>query len=158
MNTKILKAGAWCACALLFFGCARGSSTDDKDARAIAIINGYRLTVEDLRQERLTNPPKPEKELLEDLIIRKLLIQEAQDQDFDKESAFTREIEKYWEQALLKLLIQRKTEEFSREIGIKGDEARDELVRQRFLEWVAELREKASVTIDDNALEEIEKE
>ena len=95
--------------------------------KIIARINNYEMTVDDFEGEaRLLegnkyfskDPAKAKEDLLNELIKKQLLIQEAQRQNFDKDKAFMKEIDRYWEQALLKLLIKKKIKELS--AGIEG--------------------------------------
>ena len=134
-------------------GCGRSPSQEDM--RVVARINNYELTVADFKEESLSDPLKPKEELLQEIIMKKILIQEAQKQNFDKERAFMREIEKYWEQALLKSLIKKKTADLSRDIAPGGEEGEKESVREALREWVGDLRRKASVKINTEVLEEI---
>jgi len=90
--------------------------------KVVARINRFELTVEDFKEE--ANPllmkkystyplTKQKDQLLEELITKEVLLQEAQRLNFDKQKAFMKEIEGYWEQALMKSLINRKLQEFS---------------------------------------------
>ena len=118
-------------------GCGK-SQTKPKDSKILVKINNYELTTEDFRDEiRLTahNKELPadlqeaKEKLLDEIIMKKVLLQEAQRQHFDKDRAFTKEIERYWEQALLKRLINKKMTELSRQIIVKDSEVRDEYER-----------------------------
>lgn len=125
MNAKVERK----ICALLILSivfCLAGgcgiSKEKDNGGMAIAKINKYVMTVDDFKDEAglvLGNRPLSEypeetkKELLDDSITKKVLIQEAQKQNFDKEKSFMKEIERYWEQALLKLLLRKKTNELT---------------------------------------------
>lgn len=149
-------------------GCGRYAKDREGDARVVARINNYELTVKDFKDEAfLASVPDPEspsasletkKELLKNVILKKLLLQEAQKQNFDKDKAFMREIERYWEQALLKLLIKEKTKEFARDIKVEEDEKDDiyhEKMQELFNEWTIGLRENATVEINTKVLEEV---
>ena len=173
-------------------GC--GGSDNTVDTEVVARINDYNLTVSDFENEAkpafikkriLRDPLKAKKELLEDVITRKILLQEAQKENFDKEKKFMREIEGYWEQALLKLLIHKKTEEFSEGITVRESEIKDEYLRlleegsgkkggyekmvpdiKKYIyhkkieealgEWVGDLRDKAKIEINEKTLEKIQ--
>ena len=118
-------------------GCGKNEARS-KGSLVLAKINNYELTTEDFRDEiRLTARNKElsadiqeaKEQLLSEIIMKKVLLQEAQRQRFDKDKAFTKEIERYWEQALLKLLMKKKMAELSREIIVKDSEVRDEYER-----------------------------
>lgn len=147
-------------CGILLAGCGKCYEAQETgDTRVVAKINDYQLTVDDFKNETditlarryLSGDPRGVREaVLEDLIIKKVLLQEAQKQDFDKDKKFMKEIERYWEQALLKLLIQKKTSEL-KEAGMSDDEAREALE-----EWIDNLREQSSITINGKVLDTIE--
>ncbi len=127
-----------------------------QDKRVVARINNYELTVDDFKSEadlvmankRLSeDPEKAKEELLEEMITKNILIQEAQAQDFDKDKAFMKEIERYWEQALLKLLLKKKTEEFSEKATGPSEEVKRAKVQQMLEKWVTTLRRQAKVKI-----------
>jgi hypothetical protein len=117
-------------------GC--GKKPAGAEDKVVARINNYDLTVRDFRDEiSLTiankllpgDPKKAKEELLEEVIAKKVLLQEAQRQDFDKDRAFMKEIERYWEQALIKLMVRKKTQELSRAISVTESEVRSEYER-----------------------------
>jgi len=166
----------------------------DRGARVVARINDYELTATDFRDEvdpalakryLSADPLEAKKELLEEIIIKKILIQEAEKQNFDKNKAFMKEIEQYWEQALLKLLIGKKAEELSLQITVPQGEVvkeyermlkeeggkpepfekasprirrdiRHKKIEKALEEWVTDLRKKTKVTINEKVLGEIE--
>jgi hypothetical protein len=128
------------------------------DNKILARINNYTLTVADFESETQGKIPaglsdadleKAKSRLLDDLITKKLLIQEAQKQSFDKDRAFIKEIEMYWEQALLKLLYKKRSQELLRDISMteSGPENRDEKVRQALDSWIEDLKKRADIKI-----------
>ena len=126
------------------------------DDKVIARINNYTLTIADFESETQGKLPrglsapdleKAKEGLLDDLITKKLLIQEAQKQKFDKDKAFIKEIERYWEQALLKFLYNKKSQELLREISRdeRDPEIRDRLVQQALSVWMEDLKNSADI-------------
>ena len=126
------------------------------DDKVIARINNYTLTIADFESETQGKLPsglsapdleKAKEGLLDDIITKKLLIQEAQKQNFDKDKAFIKEIERYWEQALLKLLYNKRSRELLREISKNESdpEIRDSLVREALNTWMEDLRKRADI-------------
>jgi len=122
---------------LTLCGCMAGGGRE-QGGEVIARINDYTLTEEDFKNEaELLAPTKYFSEdmssakqmLLDDMIEKKILLMEAQREDFDKEEAFMKEIERYWEQALLKRLMKKKMKEFLRTISVGDDEVREEYDR-----------------------------
>ena len=124
---------------IIVSGCGRGGESLI-DKRIIARINNYELTVSDfnneigsllMRKYLARDPLKAKEELLEQLITKKVLLQEAQRQNFDKDRNFMREIERYWEQALLKLLLKKKSDELSKTITVTDSEVLDEYMKMK---------------------------
>ena len=179
--------------AIFLFGCNSANSNGSGDTRALVVINDYTLTVGDFKSEAETTYPstyfsedseKKKKELLGDIIAKKVLLQEAQKQNFDKDKVFMKEIERYWEQALLKLLTEKKTEELAASINITEEEVRDEYntlleenggdfgsyekkapavkgyilqgrVQKEFNDWIGRLEDTSKVEVNEELLTEI---
>ena len=81
--------------------------------QVVAKVNDYKVTIDDFRHEAGMSIPGASKELiLQDIVIKELLLQEAQKMKLDKNKFFMKEIEDYWKQALIKRLITIKGEEF----------------------------------------------
>jgi len=123
---------------IIFSGCARQEKEATGDNRVLARINEYELTVKDFKDEvrhmRETrgisrDTLKTKRLILEDIIAKKVLLQEAQKEHFDKDKKFMKKIERYWEQALLKLLIEKKQKEMSERIEISSAEVTDDYER-----------------------------
>ena len=104
--------------ALFITGCAEKKGEE----RVIATINDYRMTVEDFNYESkeilnigktLGEAPVYKNEMLDALIVKEILIQEAVKAGLDKEKDFMSSIELYWEQTLLKNLLERKSKEIA---------------------------------------------
>ena len=126
------------------------------DDKVLARINNYTLTAADFKSETQGKLPgrlsaveleKAKSRLLDDIITKKLLIQEAQKQNFDKDRAFIKEIEGYWEQALLKLLYNKKSQELLREININENDPQvcGRLVREAMDTWIEGLKKNADI-------------
>jgi len=133
-------------------GCAQHSNSDDD--QVVAKINNYELTKEDFKNEALlitgskSLPPdqsKAKEELLDEMINKKILIQEAQKLNFDKQKSFMKEIERYWEQALLKLLFKRKADELFGSIQVSRQEieARYSRMKKKFIAEILVLNDKS---------------
>lgn len=161
----------------------------------VARINNYELLTTDFMEELRGRSPSDmdliksesgREQFLEDLIVKELLIQKAQQQGLDKDRDFMKTIERYWKQTLLKKLLERKSKEISglvhvydyeveqyylkmkEEKGVKGlapleglsKEIRRSIRRQKetleLEKWIADLREKAKVIVNRDLLSEIE--
>ena len=158
-------------------------------------INKLALTQEELKQELTTTSWSihgteasrgEEPEWLGHLIERELLVQEAQRLGLDREADFMRTIERFWKEALIKQLLNRKEQEIGDKIQVyepeieayykklaekkQGQpiepllELQDEIrrtVRQNkesetLEQWIADLREKAKIVIDHEAISHLE--
>lgn len=154
--------------AFIMAGCCCGSS-DNKGCREdsiVAKINNYCLRASDFRDEARIAPSgksepadieKAKEAALDEIITKKVLLQEAQKKNFDKDRDFRKEIERYWEQALLKLLMKNKIEEFSKKISpdIQGD-LKQRLIQAALDRWIADLRKSAKVKIYKGNLDKVE--
>ncbi|MBU4376777.1 MAG: SurA N-terminal domain-containing protein [Candidatus Omnitrophica bacterium] len=108
-----------------------GCAVKKGEERVLARINDYEMSVEDfnyessevLRMGRMTGEiPITKKEMLDALITKEVLIQEAVKKGLDKEKAFMKTIELYWEQALLKNLLVNKSDEITQKTVVYEDD------------------------------------
>jgi len=118
------------------------------------------------------------------LIEQELLVQEAQRQGIDRDSDFMRSIERFWKEALITTLITRKQKEIDAHVNVFEPDieayyrehyekepappaladvreeivhrVREEKVAQAFESWVEELRKRADIRIDRDALTQIQ--
>ena len=172
MASVKFKGYAWLVFLLIFLSCtAIGCDLCcrkkvQNNSPVIAKINSYKLTVDDFYDEsrllapnmRLSSDPnKAKEEILGEIITKKVLLQEAQKRNFDKDKKFMKEIERYWEQALLKLLMKSKIDEFSKKISpeVKGD-IRRKMLQAELSSWVAGLRKTADVKVNKENLDKAE--
>lgn len=168
----------------IFAGCSSGTGGDN---RVVAQVNDYRMSVEDLRYE-LDNTPYDDAVLLETqegreeyldrLLEKEILLQDAQRQGLDREKDFMKSIENYWEQALLKILLERKSKEISGLVHVYEDEVKEyynasgetspfskvrrdierDIRRKKETDamnaWIEELRSKSCVSINKDILDD----
>lgn len=137
-------------------------------SRDVELDNDFKITTE------------AKKEFLEEMIRKQLLVQEAKRLRLDTKEQFVRTIQQYWESTLIRDLLDLKGKEITGRIYVSEDEiaARYEdmarsitptaplqQVRQQILEelkedkktamleaWVVELRQKATVHIEEGLL------
>lgn len=143
-----------------FLGCQdRRSGEKEQDDRVVARVNDYNVIVADFKTvvnpyvdtaDAELNRKEVKAALLDDIIIRKVLIQEAQRQGLDKQKPFMREIERYWEQSLIKLLLKKKSEEMARDI--LGEKERRDAIDL----WMDSLKSKAKIEIDAGVLSDVD--
>jgi hypothetical protein len=145
---------------ILASGCAK---KPDK-SQVVAEINNYLVTTDDLRDEaKLSIYSASKEQILQNIIYKELLLQEAQRLNLDKNKDFMKEIENYWKQALIKRLINMKGNEFLAFSQVSNDEIKAEYERlskesdgkiKSFKEMSGEIREmlrvrKAQVSLDN---------
>jgi len=120
------------------------------------------------------------KRFLEEEIGRELLVQEAMKLDLDKDASFRYAIEKYWEQTLITELLKRKAESLQDQSLVTEEEIkaryekmakseanppplkeaaaslekeiREEKKAKALQSWLDEIRQKASITINEENL------
>lgn len=137
-----------------------------KKDEVVAKINNYSLTESDFLNEvrliapqkyNIANTEKAKEGALNELITKKVLLQEAQKANFDKDGKFMKEIERYWEQALLKLLMKQKVDEFSRNISPEIPfETRQQILQTEISKWISDIRNSAKIKIYKENLNKIE--
>lgn len=171
---------------LYLFSCGQDKT---EESEIICRINEYKLPVEDFQRQlaeevemeksfKLTQ--EAQKEFLEGLIRKELLIQEAKRLELDRKRKFMNAIERYWEATLIRDLMDMKSEEIHKRISISEeeiearykemkelhdglphlsemhDQIREELREEneaRMLEeWIKELRNKANIEINEDLL------
>jgi len=145
---------------MLSIGCAK---KPDK-SQVVAEINNYLVTTDDLRDEaKLSIYSAPKEQILQNIIYKELLLQEAQRMNLDKNKDFMKEIENYWKQALIKRLINIKGNEFLVFSQVSNEEIKAEYERlskenngkiKSFKDMSGEIREmlrvrKAQVSLDN---------
>lgn len=186
MKGIFYKISVVCVMVSFLAGCSCGAGEGDK--RVAAQVNNYRMSAEDLRYE-LDNIPYDELDLLETkkgreqymdrLLEKEVLLQEAQRLGLDREKDFMKSIESYWEQALLKLLLQRKSREIAGAMHVYGNEIeeyyrdsgeklplskveadiertiRQEKETEAMDAWIKDLKKKSYIKIDEDIVKEV---
>ena len=109
----------------LFLQCS--CSKRDRKDETVVKINAYTLTTgefEELFHEYEMNEDTPENRanFLTNLITRKLLLEEAQRRGLDTQKDFLRSIENFWEQSLLRLVVDLKVREITKNITVTESE------------------------------------
>jgi len=150
--------------------------------QTIAKVNKYAITQDKFDAEfkesiYCTNDNLESRmDFLDNLIDRKLILQEAQRQGLDRDKGFLAAIERFWEQSLLKTALDKKIKEIMQSASISEGELRaryDQLVKDSMTdktyeqmrgqlkheilkskattginEWVSDLRKNASIQIN----------
>ena len=165
-----------------------GCGPTSKSKEIVAKINNYEITKDKFETEfkesiyGQVDTEEARKEFLDNLINRKLILQDAQDKGLDKEQGFLRMIERFWEQALLKIALDKKTKEMFGSVSVSDtqvrqlydfllkngqidkpyEQAREQLKRdliktvesQTMDKWIAQLNKKAQIKINHELLKQ----
>lgn len=169
------------ACIAVLCGCEPKKEKDPEFIR----VNGISIGINEFEQAYNAalftgaNGPMTKEEFIETLIKRRLLLAEAEKAGLDKDEKFLRSVEMFWQQSLLKLLVEKQLKQFSvtmdipepeikayydrhrEEFGDKTYEQKKERIRymlarqqqQKSLEkWMEDLRDDARVSINRKLL------
>lgn len=165
-----------------------GCAGEPEDKTILARINNYEITQERFKKEFMESPlsrtdtAEARKAFLDNLIDRKLILQYAQSQGLDRHEDFLRLIEKFWEQSLLKITLDKKSKEIANSVRVSDREIEemykkmlaegktDKLYEEIYAEikwkiikskesqmintWLEELRKKADIKTNLDLLEE----
>ena len=143
-------------CLLFLAGC----SPSDSRKEPLAKIDNYILYKDDFINE-INNLPafdrvgKTKEELLQDVVEKKIMLLEAQRQGLDKDRRFMKMVERFWEQSLLRVIVEKKMKEFTAAAKVDTERARRQEVNRRFEEWLNTIKKNTRISIDDKALEKI---
>ncbi len=137
-------------------GCARNTPRGD----VIVTIGNYSLYRDDFMSELSLYPPAYREEfskeqILNEIIQKKVLLLEAQRMGLDKDPQFMKMIERFWEQSLLRSLLEMKSREILSSIP-ETDKDRNLEAGEKMRKWVEELEKSTPVTINKEALEKID--
>lgn len=114
---------------ITMFVAAYGYASNQK--QILAKVNNYQITSEEFQQELEESPYsrddtyESKKEALDAVISRKLILQEAQKRGLDKDEKFLKMIEKFWEQSLLKIAVDKKSREIAGTIVVNDKDIED---------------------------------
>lgn len=142
---------------LFVSGCGpKPGAGTDKDV--VVSINDYKVTRGEFESEfkdsayGAVDTPESRRTFLSALIDRKLILQYAQKEGFDKETHFLKAIEKFWEQSLLKVVLDKKTIEIaSQTVGADWETQRAEETK-KMNDWMSGLRRGSRITVDGSAM------
>ncbi|MDD5270414.1 MAG: hypothetical protein PHE80_04410 [Candidatus Omnitrophica bacterium] len=155
MNKTICLVLAAAALSLCLHGC----SQQRHDKEAIATIGSYSLYREDFISELSLYPPEyrqkvTKQQILDGIIQKKILLLEAQRRGLDRDPQFMKMVERFWEQSLLRSLLDVRSEEILSGIP-ETDKDRNAKAGEVLRAWVEELEINTPVKVNDDALEKI---
>ena len=174
---------------LVLFSCSDNNSRVKEDI--ILTINDFNMSKSEFQtkvkadmeyNDSFKKNDSVKQEMLDGLIRKELLIQEAKKMGLDKNSQFISAIERYWEATLIKLLMEQKNNEIQKTTTVSQEEIKQqyeayklknrslpafeiiekeiaaevlESKKSAILEnWVESLRKKANIKIDDKIFTE----
>ena len=199
--TQTLKIHGLCCATLMISslamfvsGCGQNAAEAVGD-KPVVVINKLQRSAQDLKQDPAmagrmphgSEEPSAGQEPLwiNQIIERELLVQEAQRLGLDRERDFMLSIERFWKEALIKLLLDRKGREIGDQLHVYEPEIessyqqlleedaglpvaslaelRDEISRnirrdkaeEAMEKWIEDLRAKAHITIDQEGISQL---
>lgn len=170
---------------LLVFGFYLGRNYLTK-ARYVVKINNFRMTKEEFedyfKEINITGEDSPSmrEKVLEELIGKKLILQEAEKEGLNKDKEFLKALESYYEQLLFKLIVDEKSKQLGSRVIVTDEEVKQrynklvennlvtkpleeiytqikwqvfrEKQTQVLTDWLEELRQRAKIEIDRDAI------
>lgn len=114
------------------------SAHDQVQPNSAIQINEYVMSAEEFSElfkdlELADNSKEAKEAFLNNLINRKLILQEAQKLSLDTEADFLKSIERFWEQTLLKIVLDQKVKQIRSRITISDGE-----VNTLYTQWLKE--------------------
>jgi len=122
--------------------CSHKQAGESTSQQAVAKVNNYTITADDFNHEvgflrpvfrSLSSIPPIELKLsiLDEMINRELLLEEAQKINIDKDPEFMRQIENFWRLSLIKRLLKHKIAEIEASTVVSDDEIQKEYAREK---------------------------
>ncbi|MFA5340078.1 MAG: hypothetical protein WC317_08050 [Candidatus Omnitrophota bacterium] len=139
---------------------AAGCSEKGPKKEVIAKIGDYSLYKEDFLSEASLYTPEyrnsvPKERLLNDIIEKKVLLLEARRLGLDRDPEFMKMVERFWEQSLLRSLLNKKSEEVLSSIP-ETEKDRNRKASGMIKAWIAGLQKGTKIDINREALKKID--
>ncbi len=137
-------------------GCAEKSPKKE----VVAVIGDYSLYKEDFLSELSLYPPEyrnkiPRERLLSEIIEKKVLLLEARRQGLDRDPEFMKMVERFWEQSLLRSLLEKRSEEILSSIP-ETEKDRNQKASGMIKAWIADLEKNTKIDINRDVLKKID--
>ncbi|MCD4780298.1 MAG: hypothetical protein K8S27_07105 [Candidatus Omnitrophica bacterium] len=163
-----------------------GCQNVDKTSPAAMTINNISFSLEELEEAYqrssyfLENTPSARKNFIDHYVSSKLILLAAEEQGLSKDPQFLKEVEFFWQQSLLKMMLKRKTNELNQKQSLSDQEVLDyyQSVKDKYFKdkeidevkltikaillrqkqqkaldaWINELKQKADIRIDEKQL------
>lgn len=133
MTVKHLLSVIFC---LALVGCGKA----EPPKKNIAVVNDYVITLDEFElgftqsaYAAREDMAKARRDYLDSLINQKLILQDAQKKNIDKDKEFLKSIERFWEQSLLTIAVGTKAKEINGSLQVPEDQIRklyDQMVKE----------------------------
>ena len=127
--TKFSKQLALVLCSMALFACKPASDVETKnDGKTLAEVNGTKITVKDFNAEvenlppyirPMAQTPEGKKELLESMVVRELVLEQAKKDGIDKSKEVVTRLEDLKKRVVVEAFVRKKIEQ---DIKISDDE------------------------------------
>ncbi|MFA5148082.1 MAG: hypothetical protein WC491_03030 [Candidatus Omnitrophota bacterium] len=154
-----MKKLIWLMLVALAVSCLQGCSRGKPGKEVIATIGSYSLYRSDFMSELSLYPAEyrdkvTKEQILDGIIQKKILLLEAQRRGLDRDPQFMNMVERFWEQSLLRSLLDVKSEEVLSSIP-ETDKDRNLKASEEIRSWIEGLKVKTPVDINVKALDRI---
>lgn len=111
----------------LFNGCQKL----ERSSPVAIEIDGIKVTVSEFEEAfkdslyAKDDSPSSKKEFLDNFVTRKLILKQAEKQNLDKDPKFLKDVELFWQQSLLKLILDEKSRQVSLSLKVDDNEIKD---------------------------------
>lgn len=123
-------------------GCSQKPPGNSASQQAVAQVNDYTITVDDFNHEvgflrpvfrsiSAIPPAELRVGILDEMINRELLLEEAQKLNIDKDPEFMRQIESFWRLSLIKQLLKHKMAQIEASTTVSDAEIKAEYAREK---------------------------
>ncbi len=172
---------------IIVFLCAGGCAQGPTDTQVLANVGDYKITKDEFMQAyrnsifSKNDTLQSREDFLDILINQKLILQDAQKKGLDKNPTFLKSVERFWEQSLLKVALDKRTQEVAGSLSVSDREVEQfyerlsaegksdkplgsvyhqlkwELMQKKEAEavnsWVETLRSQSHIIVDQNLLQ-----
>ena len=134
-----------------------GCVQNDKPKPAVIKINNYEITQAEFEQEfkdssfAREDNPQARKDFLDNLVDRILILQDAQKKGLDNDPQFLKMVEKFWMHSLLRLALEKKSQEISK-ASLGSGEAAKLKESQMMSDWLTQLRKNANIQVNQDLI------
>lgn len=145
--------------AIIFITLSCNSGSQKKED-AVATVNDASIAADELKEDvarySKQNPtqkitPNIVEDRLKNMIEKKLMVQEAVKMNLHQNKKFVEEIKNYWEQSLIRGLVDTKVRQLSAKLFVTDDEIRKEYDRMSVMPLIHAARAKTKQAADDIA-------